>query len=60
VGGEYGTHGTEECTRYRWKSLNKRDHTEDRVVYGRMGSKWNFGTLAGGVELMQPARDTDR
>jgi hypothetical protein len=35
----------ENCTRFWWKSLKERDHSEDQGVGGRM---WIFGRLAGG------------
>jgi hypothetical protein len=35
-------------TRFWWESQKKRDHSKDRGVDGRMGSKWILGRLAGG------------
>jgi hypothetical protein len=34
----------------------KEDHSEDEGIDGRMGSEW---ILAGGVDWIQPAQDTD-
>jgi hypothetical protein len=39
---------TERCTRFWWESQKAKDHSEDRGVDGRMGSKWTFGRLAEG------------
>jgi hypothetical protein len=36
-------------TRFWWESLKGRNHSEDKGVDGRMGSKWILGRLAGGV-----------
>jgi hypothetical protein len=34
--------------RFRWESWKEKDHLEDQVVDGRMGSKWILGRLVGG------------
>jgi hypothetical protein len=34
-------------TKFRWESPKERDHSEDRCVHGRKGSKWILGRLAG-------------
>jgi hypothetical protein len=39
-----------KCTRFWWKSLKERDHSEDRGVDGRMGSELVLRILVGGVE----------
>jgi hypothetical protein len=39
----------EKCRLFRWESPKEKDHSEDRDVDGRMGSKWILGTLAGSV-----------
>jgi hypothetical protein len=36
----------EKCTRFWWESPKGRDHSEDRVVDGRMGSELILGRLA--------------
>jgi hypothetical protein len=46
VGGECGTHGRGECTRFRWESQKERGHLEDQGVGGKMGSEWILGRLA--------------
>jgi hypothetical protein len=38
----------EERKEYR-QSQKERDHLEDQVIDGRMGSEWILGRLAGGV-----------
>jgi hypothetical protein len=40
----------QKYTRFWWKSLKERDHSEDQGVDSRMGSEWLLGKLAGGVE----------
>jgi hypothetical protein len=37
-----------------------KDHSEDQGVDGRMGSEWILGRLAGGVEWVKLAKDSDR
>jgi hypothetical protein len=37
------------CTKFWWESHKKRYHLEDQGVYGRVGSEWIVGRLAGGV-----------
>jgi hypothetical protein len=42
-----------KVSRFWYESPNKRDHSEDRGVDGRMGSEWLLGGLAaGGVGLI--------
>jgi hypothetical protein len=36
----------EKCTRFGWESPKERDHLEDQVVDGKMGSEWILGRLA--------------
>jgi hypothetical protein len=51
VGGAYGTHGREKCTRFWWESPKERDHLEDQGIGGKMGSERILGRLArGGVD----------
>jgi hypothetical protein len=38
----------ENCPRFWWGSLKKRDHNEDRGAGERKGSEWIWGRLAGG------------
>jgi hypothetical protein len=49
-------------TRFWWEILKDRDHSEERHVYGRVGSEWMLGRLAGvGVVMwIQFSRDRDR
>jgi hypothetical protein len=46
-------------TRFCWESLKERDHSEDRGVGGRMGTKWILWRLAGGggVDWIRLAQD---
>jgi hypothetical protein len=37
-----------------------KDHVIDQGVDGRMGSKWSSGRLAGGMEWINLAHDSDR
>jgi hypothetical protein len=37
------------CARFWWESQKERDHLEDQSIYGKMGSEWIVGRLAGGV-----------
>jgi hypothetical protein len=39
----------EKCKRFWWEIPKERDHSEDRGVYGRMGSIWILGSLVGVV-----------
>jgi hypothetical protein len=41
----------EKCTRFWWESPKERDHLEDQVVGGKMGSEWILGRLAWGYGL---------
>jgi hypothetical protein len=51
----------ENCTRFWWESPKERDHSEDQVVGGRMGSEWILGRLAWGcVDWIRLAQDRDR
>jgi hypothetical protein len=50
----------EKCTKFWWGSLKERDHSEDEVVEGRMGSEWILGRLAGGVNWIRLAQDDRR
>jgi hypothetical protein len=51
----------EKCTGFWWESPKERDRLKDQGVDGRMGSKWIFGSLAGGgVELIHLSQDRDR
>jgi hypothetical protein len=34
VGWACGTHGRGKCTRFRWESLKKRDHSENQGIDG--------------------------
>jgi hypothetical protein len=52
--------GREKCTRFWWESSKEKEHSKDRGVYGRMGSEWIFGMLAGGVKRIQTTQDRDR
>jgi hypothetical protein len=36
-----------KCTVFWWGGLKERDHLEDQGIYGRMGSEWILGRLAG-------------
>jgi hypothetical protein len=51
VSGASFTHGRGEesvGTGFWWESPRERDHSENRGVDGRMGSKWILRRLAGG------------
>jgi hypothetical protein len=37
------------CKRFCWEGQKERDRLGDQGVYGRMGSEWILGRLAGGV-----------
>jgi hypothetical protein len=56
--------GTDFCTcvgGYWWEIPKEKDHSEDRGVDGRMGSKWTLVRLVGeGVEWIHLAQDRDR
>jgi hypothetical protein len=38
-----------KCRRFWWESRKERDHSEEQVVHGRMGTEWILGILAGRV-----------
>jgi hypothetical protein len=46
--------------RVLWESPKEKDHLKDQGVDGRMGSKWTLERLAGGVEWIHLAQDSDR
>jgi hypothetical protein len=51
----------EKCTTFWSESEKKKDHLKDRVIDGKMGSKWNVRRLVGGgVEWIQLAQERDR
>jgi hypothetical protein len=45
------------CTGFWWESPKERDHSEDQVVDGRMGSEGILRRLAGGIEWIQLAQE---
>jgi hypothetical protein len=52
VGGPCGTHGRGEKSvglQGFGRKAQRRDHSEDRGVDGRMGSEWMLGRLVGGM-----------
>jgi hypothetical protein len=65
MGGVCGMHESQKYLRF-WREIPKeRDHSEDRRVDGRMGSKWIWrsGDLVTGwrgVERIQLAHDRNR
>jgi hypothetical protein len=51
----------ETCTGFWWEIPKDKVHLEDRVVDGRMGSKWTLGRLVEGcVEWIHLAQGRDR
>jgi hypothetical protein len=62
VGGACGTHGRREKSVQDFGGKARRTQTtsKDRCIDGRMGSQWNLGRLAGGVEWIQLAQDRDQ
>jgi hypothetical protein len=61
VGGHVTLMGeVRKCTRFWCGRQKETGHSEDRSVDGRMGSERILGRLAGGVEWIQLAHDTDR
>jgi hypothetical protein len=49
----------ETCTGFWWEIPKERDHSEDRGINGRMGSKWILWRLVGG-DWIHLAQDRDR
>jgi hypothetical protein len=54
----WGRGGT--CTGFWCDCRKERDHLKDQSLDGRMGSKWIFVRLVGGVEWIPLAQDRDR
>jgi hypothetical protein len=52
VGGACGFQGRgEKCTWLWWRSLNGKDHAEDRGIDGRLESEWILRRLSGGCRV---------